>query len=129
VTAPQFDGTQVCAQIDPEIFFPEVGGRTTAARRICSDCRFREPCLDYALEWIVAGVWGGTTSYERRGIRRARGVVGKPLPLSDLTKTNDRAVGLMAAGMTTAQIETRLGVSRRTAERMVRAYREGQAAS
>ena len=64
----------VCAQIDPELFFPEKGTNTRAgaalAKKICSTCPVTEQCLKEALriEQIFAsrfGIWGGTTPHER----------------------------------------------------------------
>ena len=43
------------------------------ARKVCSDCPVKSPCLEYALEHrIDHGVWGGTSERERRRILRAR---------------------------------------------------------
>jgi WhiB family transcriptional regulator, redox-sensing transcriptional regulator len=76
--APYFDGSQVCAQVDPELFFPEVDSSKNDIKRalaICSDCEFKEPCLEFALthenEYIY-GIWGGTTPKQRRLIKQAR---------------------------------------------------------
>jgi WhiB family redox-sensing transcriptional regulator len=48
--------------------------REAVAKRICSTCPVREPCLEYALATREAhGVWGGLNETERRAIlRRAR---------------------------------------------------------
>jgi WhiB family redox-sensing transcriptional regulator len=39
----------LCAQTDPEAFFPEKGGSTRDAKKICSSCEVRSHCLEYAL--------------------------------------------------------------------------------
>ena len=39
----------LCAQTDPEAFFPEKGGSTREAKRICLGCEVRSECLEYAL--------------------------------------------------------------------------------
>jgi WhiB family transcriptional regulator, redox-sensing transcriptional regulator len=39
----------LCAQTDPEAFFPEKGGSTREAKKICLGCEVRHECLDYAL--------------------------------------------------------------------------------
>jgi hypothetical protein len=77
--APFFDGTQPCAQTDPEAFFPEKGGSTREAKRLCAGCEFRIPCLEYATTAasagvILAGIWGGTSERERRRIRVRDGI-------------------------------------------------------
>lgn len=63
----------VCAQADPEVFFPEVGTPGKAAKLVCLSCPVREQCLQWALdhgEWY--GIWGGTTAVERRQVKRQR---------------------------------------------------------
>lgn len=62
-----------CAEVDPEAFFPEKGGSTRPAKRICMACEVRAECLEYALEHEdVArfGIWGGTSERERRRLKR-----------------------------------------------------------
>ena len=39
----------LCAQTDPEAFFPEKGGSTREAKRVCLSCEVRGECLEYAL--------------------------------------------------------------------------------
>ncbi|MEB4615441.1 WhiB family transcriptional regulator [Leucobacter sp. M11] len=61
----------LCAQTDPEAFFPEKGGSTREAKRICESCEVRSSCLDYALENDERfGIWGGLSERERRKLRR-----------------------------------------------------------
>lgn len=62
------DAVPLCAEVDPEVFFPEVGGDTGAvAKRICRRCEVREACAQYAIdERIEVGIWGGTGKRERR---------------------------------------------------------------
>ncbi|MCI1747537.1 MAG: WhiB family transcriptional regulator [Acidipropionibacterium sp.] len=60
----------LCAQTDPEAFFPEKGGSTREAKRICEHCEVRAECLDYALANDERfGIWGGLSEMERRRIR------------------------------------------------------------
>jgi WhiB family redox-sensing transcriptional regulator len=55
------------------LFFPEQGQLATRARAICSACRVRVDCLEYALaNGERFGVWGGLSENERRSIRIAR---------------------------------------------------------
>jgi len=76
IKAPFFDGSQPCAQTDPELFFPESAGDAVRAksviRRICGSCDFQAECLEYALETNPFGIWGGTLENERRRMRRYR---------------------------------------------------------
>lgn len=61
----------LCAQTDPESFFPEKGGSTREAKRICGDCEVRADCLEYALAQDERfGIWGGLSERERRRLRR-----------------------------------------------------------
>jgi WhiB family redox-sensing transcriptional regulator len=61
----------LCAQTDPEAFFPEKGGSTREAKKICGTCEVRNSCLDYALENDERfGIWGGLSERERRKLRK-----------------------------------------------------------
>ncbi|SFS40336.1 transcription factor WhiB [Saccharopolyspora flava] len=61
----------LCAQTDPEAFFPEKGGSTREAKRICSGCEVRSECLEYALQHDERfGIWGGLSERERRKLKR-----------------------------------------------------------
>ncbi|SDO88496.1 transcription factor WhiB [Actinopolyspora xinjiangensis] len=61
----------LCAQTDPEAFFPEKGGSTREAKRICAGCEVRSECLEYALEHDERfGIWGGLSERERRRLKR-----------------------------------------------------------
>ena len=61
----------LCAQTDPEAFFPEKGGSTREAKRICQGCEVRNACLDYALAHDERfGIWGGLSERERRRLKR-----------------------------------------------------------
>jgi WhiB family redox-sensing transcriptional regulator len=68
---PEWQERALCAQTDPEAFFPEKGGSTREAKRICSGCEVRDECLEYALEKDERfGIWGGMSERERRRLRR-----------------------------------------------------------
>ncbi|AOT26042.1 WhiB family transcription factor [Mycobacterium phage Kersh] len=63
-----------CAEVDPEVFFPEKGGSAKPAKRICSRCEVADECL----EWALAnrenyGVFGGLSERERRPLLKANG--------------------------------------------------------
>src|ERR1700749_4312715 len=61
----------LCAQPDPEAFFPEKGGSTRDAKKICASCEVRVHCLEYALENDERfGIWGGLSERERRKLRK-----------------------------------------------------------
>jgi len=61
----------LCAQTDPEAFFPEKGGSTRDAKKICSSCEVKSQCLEYALGNDERfGIWGGLSERERRKLRK-----------------------------------------------------------
>ena len=61
----------LCAQTDPEAFFPEKGGSTREAKRVCGRCDVRGECLSYALAHDERfGIWGGLSERERRRLKR-----------------------------------------------------------
>jgi WhiB family redox-sensing transcriptional regulator len=61
----------LCAQTDPEAFFPEKGGSTREAKKVCRSCEVRTECLEYALEHDERfGIWGGLSERERRRLKR-----------------------------------------------------------
>ena len=71
-----------CADLDPSVFFPPIdyagersGWNPEKARRICSGCPVRIPCLTYANDQPqitnTRGVWGGRSRKERRSIANA----------------------------------------------------------
>lgn len=68
---PEWQEKALCAQTDPEAFFPEKGGSTREAKRICQGCEVRDACLEYALANDERfGIWGGLSERERRRLKR-----------------------------------------------------------
>lgn len=67
----QWQGKARCLEVEPEIFFPERGGSSKAARAVCNECEVRAQCLNYALSNREQfGIWGGTSERERRKLRK-----------------------------------------------------------
>ena len=63
----------LCAETDPDIFFPEKGGSTAPATSVCRGCEVREECLEYALSHDIRhGIWGGMSDNDRRKMSRQR---------------------------------------------------------
>lgn len=55
-----------CAEVDPDVWFPEKGGSTYAAKAICRECPVKTQCLEYALRNREReGIWGGLSTRER----------------------------------------------------------------
>lgn len=74
VADDQWQERALCAQTDPEAFFPEKGGSTREAKRICLGCEVRDACLEYALAHDERfGIWGGLSERERRRLKRGIG--------------------------------------------------------
>jgi WhiB family transcriptional regulator, redox-sensing transcriptional regulator len=76
-TAPPADESwrldALCAETDPEAFFPEKGGSTREAKRVCVGCAVRVECLEFALSNDERfGIWGGLSERERRRLRLQR---------------------------------------------------------
>lgn len=78
---PEWTTEAVCAQTDPDEFFPEKGeaGRTKSAKQICLSCPVRALCLEAAMtrEGMRApsgrfGVWGAKSPVERYRLAKAR---------------------------------------------------------
>ena len=60
----------LCAQTDPEVFFPEKGGSTREAKKVCAQCFVQAECLDWALTTNERfGIWGGLSERERRKLQ------------------------------------------------------------
>jgi WhiB family redox-sensing transcriptional regulator len=61
----------LCAQTDPEAFFPEKGGSTREAKKVCLTCDVRTECLESALMNDERfGIWGGLSERERRKLKK-----------------------------------------------------------
>jgi WhiB family redox-sensing transcriptional regulator len=71
---PLWKDRALCAETDPEAFFPEKGGSTREAKRVCSVCEVRAECLDSALANDERfGIWGGLSERERRRLKKRVG--------------------------------------------------------
>lgn len=61
----------LCAQTDPEAFFPFRGGDVGSAKAVCAACPVCDRCRDYAVARPeLCGIWGGTSARERVALRR-----------------------------------------------------------
>lgn len=68
---PEWQARGLCSQSDPDAFFPEKGGSSREAKRICGRCDVKTECLEYALGHDEGfGVWGGLSERERRKLKR-----------------------------------------------------------
>lgn len=63
-----------CSWIEPDAWFPEVGGNARFAKNICQrQCPVRDRCLDYAMNYELgatntqrSGIYGGLSPAERK---------------------------------------------------------------
>lgn len=61
----------LCAQSDPEAFFPDKGGSVRAVTAICSRCPVAQECLEFAIDNdIQHGIWGGLSTHARRRLHK-----------------------------------------------------------
>jgi WhiB family redox-sensing transcriptional regulator len=75
----------LCAQVDPELFFPEKSVNANGAKKVCRRCTVSAACLAYALDYEtgeygtligeLTGIYGGLSPRERRRIIRSGPVV------------------------------------------------------
>jgi hypothetical protein len=72
-----------CSGLDTALFFPigyqDWDDTKEVIRAICNSCPIQKPCLDYALQIKVSGVWGGKSETERHWLRKELGIVAKPI--------------------------------------------------
>ncbi|HVQ95460.1 MAG TPA: WhiB family transcriptional regulator [Mycobacteriales bacterium] len=61
----------LCAQVDPEVFFPEKGQSPDVAKAVCAACPATALCLATFGPLLTHGVVGGLSAEERRSARRA----------------------------------------------------------
>ena len=68
---PEWMSRGLCAETDPEAFFPEKGAPSRSARQVCAVCPVRDQCLEYAMEHDERfGIWGGTSARQRRALKK-----------------------------------------------------------
>ena len=60
----------LCAEVDPDLWFPEASEPGISAKRICRRCAVIDVCLEYAIIHHELGIWGGTSERERRALRK-----------------------------------------------------------
>ena len=109
----------VCAQVDPDLWFPEKGGSTREAKALCARCPVHPECLAYALAHDERfGVWGGASERARRRMRRSVST-RQGAPVRALDKRTG-VIRQLATTLTDPEIAARLGCSSRTVLRIRR---------
>jgi len=81
----RWQDSALCAQTDPEIFFPNKGGSYIPPREVCGACLVRSNCLEKAMtEEVTAhssdryGMFGGLTPRERYALYLERNGLEEP---------------------------------------------------
>ena len=102
-----------CRGAGHDLFFPGRGESAGPARRVCSACPVRQPCLDYAISnRISRGIWGGLTERERRALQSRW--------LRTTRRDRDRAIlAAEAAGYAATAIGRSFGLSRTSVNRVL----------
>lgn len=74
---PAWAEQALCAEVDRDTFFPEVGESAKPAKSVCAGCEVRTQCLDHALAIgeLWHGIWGGMSPAERRAEAGRRGLL------------------------------------------------------
>ncbi|MEV8523212.1 WhiB family transcriptional regulator [Streptomyces sp. NPDC052000] len=111
----------ICAQADPEVWFPEGGGNYRAARAICGSCPVQRECAEHAarLEGGAAhpgrhGAWAGAAPRAR-----AQHSVNRRTQERDETIQRLHRRG----GMDADEIATQAGCDTRTVYRVLARHR------
>ena len=50
----------------------QVSGETKTLLDICNSCSVKKPCLEFAIKFNEPGIWGATSSRQRRAIKKER---------------------------------------------------------
>lgn len=114
IEIPRLDGA-LCAETDPELFFPEKGGSTRTAKELCRSCPAAAECLEFALTTGERfGIWGGQSERNRRVTAKERGIVAEPInTYGGHGEVTDRRIAvrrLRALGLDGPTIAERLSV-------------------
>jgi len=83
----------LCAEVDPEVWFPEHGGNSkyktpeaVHAKQLCKACPALLECRAYALKYTgLFGIWGGLDPSERRDIQKKLNIT--PIHVLNTTPT------------------------------------------
>ncbi|MFE4834474.1 WhiB family transcriptional regulator [Arthrobacter sp. NPDC056691] len=121
VDDPSWREDALCAQVDPELFFPEKGQPSRDAKKICSTCDVREQCLQWAMTANQRhGVWGGLTARERSRLAQSRDAH----VTTRNTEREDTIFQLHTASVPPTEIAQRFEITERSVHRIVKKARQ-----
>ncbi|MCZ4277786.1 WhiB family transcriptional regulator [Rhodococcus yunnanensis] len=113
---PSWHLDALCAQTDPEEFFPPPGGATSRAKQVCAGCIVRASCLDHALTNNEQhGIWGGKTPRERQELQLAAATESRPALQQQQALTT---ATLSAQNVPAEAIANHLGITTRQVNRI-----------
>ena len=73
---PEWVDDALCAQTDPDAFYPEKGAGKAEhdkAKHVCAKCPVRSDCLEWAISTDERyGIWGGLSERQRRRVKEGR---------------------------------------------------------
>lgn len=110
---PAFDGTQACAGVNLNRFFPAHNSAETTldrGRAVCAGCAFLTPCFTYAATNFEVGIWGGTSDADRRRWRAKHGIT-IPRGTRGKDSVKQRILDMHTEGMTAREIADELGIT------------------
>jgi WhiB family redox-sensing transcriptional regulator len=120
---PGFFDEAICVGAEPGIFDGESLTDVLEAKKICSACPIQSMCLDWATQTQDAGVWGGSTTEERKKLRGGT----QPVDIGEilLLETNRARLLSDSAAVLAAEFE----VAERTIYRWRKSIKQNQKAS
>lgn len=59
-----------CAEVDPDLWFPEIGSPAPEAKKICGSCPVAAQCAELAVTNNERhGIWAGLSARDRQQLR------------------------------------------------------------
>lgn len=115
----------LCAETDPDAFFPEKGGNTTDAKKVCAQCGVRAQCLDYALSADERfGIWGGLSTAERDRLIKTSPVEHRSAAQAQKQERDTLIVAMAGRGFDPRTIADMAEVTDRTVYRVLARHKE-----
>lgn len=101
LTPPVGDPRAACRGADPDLFVNdyEPPFPPAEAAEFCASCPIMPECLSWALRVGEVGIWGGTTTYQRRQLMRHRERTRCPRCAETALVTGELAQVCLACGL------------------------------
>lgn len=116
---PDWENFAVCRKpgVEPDLFFPsdeDKGAKQERAREFCRVCPAMGHCLAWALDFRPDGIWGATSTDDRRKLRKNRSRAKCPVCRSeDVTRIEPKETedGLPRIGFRPQEVCMACGLS------------------